>query len=64
MKYRENLGYVALGGFLMLIGMLAAGSLSPLGAKKEAEDMNVGKLTCSSLKVVDGERSSLAARMA
>ncbi len=54
MQYREKLGYIALGGCLVLIGMLAAGSLAPLKAQKEAVDLNVGKITCASLKVVDG----------
>ena len=33
MKYREKLGYIALGGLLMLVGMLAA-SLTPLTAQR------------------------------
>ena len=35
MKYREKLGFITLGGFLMLVGMLAASWLSPLGAQNE-----------------------------
>ena len=44
MKYREKLGYIILGGVLMLVGMLTAGLFSPLGAQEEAVDLNVGIL--------------------
>ena len=52
MKYRERLGYIALGGFLMLVGMLA-GAFSPLGSHDEKADLNVGEITCTGLSVVD-----------
>ena len=51
MKYREKLGYIALGGFLMLIGVLAAGLFSPLEAA-EQPDVNFRKITCTELNVV------------
>ena len=34
MKYTEKLGYIALGGFLMLVGMLAS-NLTLLTAQRE-----------------------------
>ena len=51
MKYREKLGYIALGGVLMLIGMLTAGLFSPLGAKNHP-DGYFRKVTCTQLTVV------------
>ena len=53
MRYREKLGYIALGGLLMLVGMLAA-SLTPIGAQSGV-DSNFGEITCTGLKVVDSE---------
>ena len=50
MKYREKLGYSALGGLLMLVGMLAA-NLTPLTAQRDS----FGEITCTGLKVVDSE---------
>ena len=55
MKYREKLGYIALGGFLMLVGMLAAGLTSPSGAFNNAPDAVFGTITCREIKVVDAE---------
>ena len=55
MKYREKLGYIALGGFLMLVGMLAAGVMLPLGAQSARVDMDFGKITCTKLAVVDAD---------
>ncbi len=52
MKYREKLGYIALGGILMLVGMLAAGLFSPLGAQQNRW-VELGNVTCTSLTVVD-----------
>ena len=49
-KYREKLGYMALGGLLMLVGMLAA-NLTPLTAQRDS----FGEITCTGLKVVDSE---------
>ena len=49
-KYREKLGYSALGGLLMLVGMLAA-NLTPLTAQRDS----FGEITCTGLKVVDSE---------
>ena len=51
MKYREKLGYIALGAVLMLIGMLAAGLFSPLEAQNEAKDAEFGTITCRKLVV-------------
>lgn len=51
MKYREKLGYIALGGFLMLVGMLAAGSFLPLGAQS-GSDIYYRKISCGALEVV------------
>ena len=48
MKYREKLGYMALGGLLMLVGMLAA-NLTPLTAQRDT----FGEITCTGLKVVN-----------
>ena len=50
MKYREKRGYMALGGLLMLVGMLAA-NLTPLTAQRDS----FGEITCTGLKVVDSE---------
>ena len=50
MKYREKLGYMALGGLLMLVGMLAA-NLTPLTAQRDS----FGEITCTGLRVVDSE---------
>ena len=50
MKYREKLGYIAVGGVLMLVGMLAA-NLTPLTAQRDT----FGEITCTGLKVVDSE---------
>ena len=55
MKYREKLGYIGLGGFLMLIGMLAAGLFSPLGAHNEVRDAEFGEITCRRIRVVDSD---------
>ena len=55
MKYREKLGYIALGGFLMLVGMLAAGSFLPLGAQSES-DVRFGKITCTALEMASPDR--------
>ena len=52
-KYREKLGYIALGGVLMLIGMLAAGLFSPLGAQNEVRDAEFGTIICRELNVVE-----------
>ena len=51
MKYREKLGYIALGGFLMLVGMLAAGLTSPIGAFNNAPDAVFGTITCDEVRV-------------
>ena len=42
----------------MLVGMLTAGLMLPLGAQNEAADANFGKITCEELEVLrlDGER--------
>ena len=55
MKYREKLGYIALGGFLMLVGMLTAGLFAPLGAQNEVRDTEFGTITCRHIDVVDEE---------
>ena len=59
MKYREKLGYIALGGFLMLVGMLAAGVMLPLGAQDKKADLNVGQITCTGLTVASENRTSV-----
>ena len=51
MKYREKLGYIALGGFLMLVGMLAAGLTSPIGAVNNPPDAVFGTITCDEVRV-------------
>ncbi len=48
MKCREKLGYIALGGILMLVGMMTA-NLTPLTAQKDT----FGKITCTGLNVVN-----------
>ena len=53
MKYREKLGYIVLGGVLMLVGMLAV-NLTPLTAQKDT----FGRITCTGLKVVNPDRTT------
>ena len=50
MKYREKLGYIVLGGVLMLVGMLAAGLFSPLGTQSRSKG-NFDMITCRMLRV-------------
>ena len=52
-KYREKLGYIALGGILMLVGMLAARVVSPLGAQTEVRDAVFESVTCRRIWVID-----------
>ena len=59
MKYREKLGYIALGGFLMLASMLMEGVMLPLGAQDEKADLNVGQITCTGLTVASENRASV-----
>ena len=54
MKYREKLGYIVLGGVLMLVGMLAAGLFSPLGAQSRSKG-NFDVITCRVLRVVNSD---------
>lgn len=58
MKYREKLGYVALGGVLMLVGMLAAGLTSPIEAVNNAPDAQFGKITCTEIRVLGANGNS------
>ena len=53
MRYKEKVGYIALGGLLMLLGMLVS-RLTPLGAQSGV-DSNFGEITCTGLKVVDAQ---------
>lgn len=52
MKGKEAL-YAVIGGVVGAVLTMAAGSFSTLGAKDEAADLNLGNITCKSLKVVD-----------
>ena len=52
MRYREKLTYIALGGTLVLVGMVAGGLFSPLGAQSQ-RDVSFGKITCTELVVAD-----------
>ena len=51
MQYREKLGYIALGGGLMLIGVLAAGSFTPLGGQNEEAVASFETIVCRKLVV-------------
>ena len=52
MKLRNKLGYIALGGLLMLIGMLASSAFMPsLFADKD----KFGEIECTKLTVIGGE---------
>ena len=53
MIFRQKLTYTALGGLLMLVGMLFS-SISPLTAQKDV----FGDITCTSLTVVDKDGKS------
>ena len=55
MKYREKLGYIALGGVLMLIGMLATGLISPIRAVNNAPDAMFGTITCEEVRVLGSD---------
>lgn len=59
MKYREKLGYITLGAFLMLVGVLAAGLFSPVKAQNEVKDAEIAKLTCRAIEVVDETGSAM-----
>ena len=54
MNFRQKLAYTALGGGLMLIGMLLT-TITPLTAQKDV----FGDITCSSLTVVDKEGNAV-----
>ena len=55
MIFRQKLTYTALGGVLMLVGMLFS-SISPLTAQKDSvQKEGFGGITCSSLAIVDKE---------
>ncbi len=56
MKYRGKLGYIVLGGGLMLVGMLAA-NLTPLTATRDTFD----RIYCTDLTVLspDGETAAV-----
>ena len=54
MNFRQKLVYTALGGGLMLIGMLLT-TITPLTAQKDV----FGDITCSSLTVVDKEGNAV-----
>ena len=52
---RKNEVLIAMiGGVAGAILTMAVGSLAPLGAQDEAVDLNVGKITCTGLKVANG----------
>ena len=54
MKYREKLGYIALGGVLMLVGMLTTSWFSPLGAQNEnisAGHIEAESITCERINI-------------
>ena len=54
MKYREKLGYIVLGGVLMLVGMLAAGLFSPLGAESRSKG-NFDEISSRKIRIVDSD---------
>ena len=55
MKYREKLGYIVLGGMVMLVGILASGLFSPLGAQNEVNDVAFREITCRKIMVVGSD---------
>ena len=57
-QHREKLGYIALGGVLMLVGMLTAVLFSPIGAQSES-NANFDTITCRQLDVMgrDGTKA-------
>ena len=55
MKFRHKLSYTALGGLLMLIGMLASSVFMPnLVVQRD----KIGEIECTKLTVVDAEGKS------
>lgn len=57
MKFTHKFGYIALGGVLMLIGMMASSVLMPsLIAQRD----KFGEIECTGLRVVDGEGNLVA----
>lgn len=57
-KERSVVGVIC--GIVGAVLAMVVGSFSPLGAQEEAVDLNVGKITCKGLKVVDAGGSPLA----
>ena len=61
MNYRQKLGYMAVGGVLMLIGMVAASIITPnLVAQKDV----FGEITCTKLKVSDANGNPVVVLLA
>ena len=57
---RRQVLFAVIGGVVGTVLTMVAGSFSPLGAQDETVDLNVGEITCKSLKVVDADGNPLA----
>ena len=55
MKKKEAL-FAVIGGVVGAVLTMLAGSVVPIGAHPKASDLNVGYITCTDLRVVDGGR--------
>ena len=52
---RKEMLYAVIGGIVGTVLTMAAGALTPLGAKDELKDLNAGRITCRELDVVDAK---------
>lgn len=53
MKFTHKLSYIALGGLLMLIGMIASSIFMPNLFAQRGNAVNLGDITCTQLRLVD-----------
>lgn len=52
---RKEMLYAVIGGIVGTVLTMAAGALTPLGAKDEPADLSAGRITCRELDVVDAK---------
>lgn len=51
---RKEAMFAVVGGIVGAVLTMLVGSVVPIGAQNEAEDLNVGEITCTGLRVIDG----------